>query len=97
MSAVTFDTLKLVRTLEAAGMLSTQAEAMADAVRESHDAADLATKGDLRELRGEMRADMRELRNELRSEMREMELRITIKLGALIVVGIGALAAIVKL
>jgi len=48
--AITFDTLKFVETLEAAGLARGQASAIASAVRDSHDAADTATKGDLREL-----------------------------------------------
>ena len=48
MAAVTFDTHKFIKTLEAAGMPIAQAEAMSVAVRESHDATDLATKADLR-------------------------------------------------
>ncbi|MDR2155169.1 MAG: CCDC90 family protein [Burkholderiaceae bacterium] len=50
MSAVTFDTPKFVRTLEAAGVAGPQAEAIASAVRDSHETAELATKSDLREL-----------------------------------------------
>jgi len=47
MSAVTFDTLKFVQTLEGAGVDREQAAAIATAVRDSHDAADLVTKKDL--------------------------------------------------
>jgi len=50
MSAMTFDALKFVQTLEDAGVDRQQATAIAQAVRDSHEAADLATKGDLREL-----------------------------------------------
>jgi len=44
---VTFDTLKFVQTLESAGIDRAQASALAAAVRDSHDAADLITKKDL--------------------------------------------------
>jgi len=47
MAAVTFDTLKFVKTLEASGMPASQAEAVAAAVRDSTDSADLVTKKDL--------------------------------------------------
>jgi len=50
MSTVTFDTLEFVRTLEAAGMPVEQAEAISLAVRKAQDSADVATKGDVREL-----------------------------------------------
>jgi DNA-binding transcriptional MerR regulator len=85
-SAVTFDTLKFVKTLQASGVSVPQAEAIAAAVRDSNEAAELATK-----------SDVRELRNELRAEMREMELRLTIKLGAMLVVAVGVIATIIKL
>ena len=50
MATVTFDTHKFVKTLKEAGVPESQAEAFSTAVRESHEAAELATKGDLREL-----------------------------------------------
>jgi len=50
MNTITFDTLKFVQTLEEAGVDRKQATAIAQAVRDSHDAAELATKSDLREL-----------------------------------------------
>jgi len=45
--AITFDTLKFVQTLESAGIDREQASAIASAVRDSHDGADLVTKKDL--------------------------------------------------
>jgi hypothetical protein len=47
MAAVTFDTLKFVKTLQASGMPAPQAEAVAAAVRDSTDAPDLVTRKDL--------------------------------------------------
>ena len=47
MAVVTFDTLKFVKTLQASGMPVSQAEAVAAAVRDSTDAADLVTRKDL--------------------------------------------------
>jgi len=82
MNTITFDTLKFVQTLEEAGVDRKQATAIAQAVRDSHDAAELATKGDIRELR---------------AEMRELELRIVIKLGSLMVILMGLMLAILKL
>ena len=58
MSAVAFDTLKLARTLrDTAKMSQEQAEGVADALAEAMSGAELATKGDLREL--ELRMDGR--------------------------------------
>jgi len=54
MATVTFDTLKFVETLEAAQLTREQARAIATAVstavRDAHDNADVATKGDVRTL-----------------------------------------------
>jgi len=57
MSAVTFDTLKFVETLENAGVENKIAKAISTAVRDSYDTADLATKADLREM--ELRMDVK--------------------------------------
>jgi hypothetical protein len=86
MATVTFDTLKFVETLKAAGVPEEQAKAISAAVRDVYDAADLATKRDLKDL---------EL--VLRSELRELELRLTLKLGAMTAASIGIVAALVKL
>jgi len=56
-AAMTFDTLKLADTLEQADIPREQARAIVDVVRKAHDAADVATKGDLREF--EHRIDTR--------------------------------------
>nr|VFK25137.1 MAG: Protein of unknown function (DUF1640) [Candidatus Kentron sp. MB]VFK29903.1 MAG: Protein of unknown function (DUF1640) [Candidatus Kentron sp. MB]VFK74988.1 MAG: Protein of unknown function (DUF1640) [Candidatus Kentron sp. MB] len=50
MTAITFDTLKFVRTLEAASFSEEQAEALSTAIKNVQQEADLATKGDLREV-----------------------------------------------
>jgi len=55
MATVTFDTHKLVKTLEEACVPEPQAEAFSTAVRESHEAAELTTKGDIVELRHEIK------------------------------------------
>jgi len=86
MVAITFDTLKFVQTLEDAGVDRQQASAFAAAVRDSHEAADLATKADLREMEVRMGA-----------KMEALELRMTIKLGSLLAIGIGLILAVLKL
>jgi len=58
MATVTFDTHKFIKTLEAAGVPESQAEAFSTAVRESHEAAELATKADLRELELRLHGEM---------------------------------------
>ncbi|MBI3523651.1 MAG: DUF1640 domain-containing protein [Betaproteobacteria bacterium] len=55
MTTITFDTLKFVKKLEAAGIASNEAEAIAEAQREAFDEMmkvhELATKADLMELK----------------------------------------------
>jgi len=85
MATVTFDTLKFVETLKEAGVPETQAKAFSTAVQESHEAADLATK-----------ADLREVETNLRHEIKELELRMTIKLGSIVIAGLGVMTLIFK-
>jgi len=93
MAAITFDTLQFVQTLEKAGVDREQASAFAHAVRDSHESAELATKADLCELKTELKAD----NQSLRSELKALELRMTIKLGSLLVAGIVLILAVLKL
>jgi len=97
MTAITFDTLKFVKTLEAAGVSAKHAEAFASAVRDSSESADLVTRKDLQiELQKELapiKADIALLRQ----EMIQLEQRMTIKLGGMLVVAVGVIAALIKL
>ena len=88
MATIAFDTLKYSKRLKDAGVPDKQAEAEAEALAEALEVniKDLATKGDL----------TREV-DLLRRDMREMELRIVIKLGALMAFSIGIVATLVKL
>src|SRR6218665_2426574 len=92
MASIPFDTLKFVKTLEAAGIPASQAEAFSAAVRDSHESVDVATKRDLKELEVSLRHDI----GDLRKEMKEQELRLTIKLGTIVVVALGAFTALSK-
>ncbi|HGJ5884606.1 hypothetical protein [Arsenophonus sp.] len=56
MGQVAFDTLKFVETLEKEGLPKNQAKAISLAVRESHEAVDVATKRDLGDVRKEIDA-----------------------------------------
>ena len=67
-----FDTLAFVKRLSAAGWDTRQAEALAEALT-GNAFDELATKSDLRELG-----------SALRSEMKELELRLTIRTGAMV-------------
>ena len=50
MATITFDTHKFIRRLREAGISEEQAEAIAEAFRDAHVEAEVATKSDLREL-----------------------------------------------
>ena len=82
MATVTFDTHKFIRRLRDSGMPDEQAEALTDALRDVQSEAELATKRDIQDL--EMR-------------IREVELRLTIKIGGMLVIAVGVLAALLKL
>lgn len=89
MTAITFDTLKFVQTLQESGFDQKQAEAVSRAFKEAQGEAGLATKSDIGELKAEMR--------ELKSEIRELELRMTIKLGGMMAAAVVITGALVKL
>jgi len=69
MAAVTFDTLKFVKTLQAAGVSVPQSEAIATAVRESTENAELATKSDLRELKSEIQIELQKELAPIKADM----------------------------
>ena len=88
MSAITFDTLKFANRLKAAGVPDRQAEAEAEVLAEALEInlKDISTK-----------ADLLAAKVELQQEMKMMEQRLIIKLGSLIALSIGIVAALVKL
>lgn len=85
MTTTTFDTLGYFEKLKAAGFTEEQARAQANALREVIEER-LVTKGDLVQM---------ELR--LTSEMQKLELRMTLKLGAMMAASVAIVAALVKL
>ncbi len=84
MTVLTFDTLKFARRLKEAGMDARLAEEQAEALAEALETnlENLATKADIADLR---------------KEMQLMEQRLIIKLGGMLVVAVGMVAALVKL
>ena len=71
MAMAAFDTLKLTRSLEGAGMARAQAEAFADAFREGIGET-LATKGDIEELKHEISGVRSDLSGEIASVRSEL-------------------------
>ena len=89
MSAIMFDTHAFVKKLTAAGMPERQAEVLARAQATLIDEK-LATKQDLDALESRLKRDMKEL--ELR-----LTYNLTVRVGSMMVVAIGVVAALVKL
>lgn len=65
MATITFDILKFIRRLEAAGFDTKQAEAVAEAFREASGEAELATRQDLRELELRLQANISDIKFDL--------------------------------
>ena len=92
-----FDTHRAVKTLTGAGFTENQAEALINAVGERHE--DLATKADLKNEITAVRVEIAALRTELkediaavRADMQALELRMTLRLGGLVVAATVVLA-----
>jgi len=89
MSAITFDTLAYAKKLKNAGVSEAQAEVQAESLAEIIE-DNLATKRDIKELEINLQRDLK-----------EMELRLThaltLRLGSMLIVGIGVVATLVKL
>ena len=105
MNAVPFDTLKMAQRLEPAGFSGAQAAGAAEALADAMGGADLATKSDVSASEGRIRADMAaldvklaaktdSLRTELLAAIELARRDMTIKLGGIVVVGVGVLAAL---
>ena len=90
--AIAFDTHAYVTKLKAVGFTEEQAETLASTQAELIDER-LATKHDIMLVK----QDIKELETALKRDMKEMELRMTIKLGAITTTGIIIVAALVKL
>ena len=80
-NAITFDTLAYAKKLIAAGFTQQQAEAQAEVLSEIIDER-LATKEDIRLLK---------------RDLRELEMRLIIRLGAMMAASIAIVAVLVKL
>ena len=89
MGTIVFDTHAFEKDLAEAGMPEKQAEVLARSQATLIDEK-LATKQDLKELEARLRRDMKELELRLKHDL-------TIRLGSMMVVAIGVVAALVKL
>ena len=96
MATLTFDTHAFVKELTQAEMPEEQAEVLARSQATLIDEK-LATKQDLKELELRLKRDIQELKR----DMKELEMRLTrdmtVRLGSMMVVAVGVIAALVKL
>src|ERR1043166_3548152 len=95
-----FDTLAYSQRFKAAGFTDAQAEGLAETNREML-ADEVVTKSflqsELAALRAEFRLELAAAMNQLRAAMKELEMRLTLRMGAMAVAVVAALAAIIKL
>ena len=96
MTMLALNTLAYAKKLIAAGVPERQAEAQAEALAEIVEDT-IATKRDIKELEASTKRDMKELETRLLHEMKDLEYRMIIKLGALTVVAVGAMATLQKI
>ncbi len=101
--AIAFDTLAYANKLKKAGIPGEQAEVHAVAIAEIVN-EQMATKRDIKELETALRHDMKEMDTALRHDikememrLKEMEMRLTIRMGAMAVVVIGVITTLVKI
>lgn len=85
MSTIAFDTHAYVKKLKAVGFTEQQAEVHAETFTE------------IIENRLATRHDLKELETILRRDIKELEMRLTIRLGGIVAVGIAVVATLVKL
>jgi hypothetical protein len=98
MNTITFDTLELVKELKTAGFTEPQAEAVTRTMRHAVDVglSQSAHKSELSGLvtRADLKAELSGFAT--KSDLRELELRMTIKLGTMILGMTGLIIAALK-
>jgi hypothetical protein len=87
-----FDTLGYAKRLREAGVPNPQAEGHAEAAREFI-MSELVTKQDLLVIKQDLLA----AKQELQTAMDTLALRLTVRLGGIVVAGLGALALLMRL
>ena len=106
--AVAFDTLRAARRLrdeggfdekQAASLVATFAEGMGEnlATKADLEKTETALRSDLEKTETALRSDLEKTETALRSEMEKLKQRMTIKLGGMMVVGLGIVVALLKL
>jgi hypothetical protein len=106
--AFAFDTLGYAKRLRNAGVSNEQAEAHAEAAREfimaelvtkadllAVKADVLAVKSDLMAVKSDLKSDLLATKSDLLTVIETQTLRLTVRLGGIVAVGVGVLAAAV--
>lgn len=96
MNAMPFDTLKLAKRLEAAGLSAQTAAGTAEALAEAMAGAELATKSDIENLRAETKSEIRAGRAEVKSEIELLRRDITIRFGSMLIVAVSVILAALR-
>ena len=109
MPALAFDTHAYVKKLRDAGVPEAQAEIQVEAIvailekrmvtredLELHKTEILREIAEVKRDIAEVRRDVKELDVKLETRLKELEMRLLIRLGSLLLVGIGAIATLVK-
>ena len=92
MASYTFDTLSYAKELIAAGMPQQQAEVISLRQRSLIE-NELATKTDI----AGIQRDMKRMDVDLRRNIKELETRLTLRLGSIVVIALGAITALNQL
>ena len=92
MASYTFDTLSYAKELIAAGMPQQQAEVISLHQRSLIE-NELATKTDI----AGIQRDMKRMDVDLRRNIKELETRLTLRLGSIVVIALGAITALNQL
>ena len=88
MAAVGFDTHEAVKAFTGVGFSEAQAESVVSTVRNAL-GGDLATKADLQRVKSELEA-------KIESEIQSLQLRLTMRLGGLMIAVSGLVVALIK-
>jgi predicted ribosome quality control (RQC) complex YloA/Tae2 family protein len=101
-----FNSLKYAKQLEKAGVSREQAEAHLQILAEVME-SNLATREDVKDIRqefkdvrkeiGDVRGEITRLRQEIKSDIQRSEQRMTIRIGTIVSIAIGAAVAILQL
>ena len=87
MATITFDTLKFVEKLKAAGVPESQAKAEAEALQEALGTADVATKRDIERVEGQLR----EMKAEINGKLTLVQWMLALVVAAEVVLLLGKL------